>query len=58
LVLPVETAEAFSATTIVTRSSIWLALRSRERSEKTPPGCQVEPGGCASARLRALASAT
>src|ERR1035441_37075 len=43
LVVPVETAEADSATTIVTMSFTWLAFKSRPRSANCAPGVQSDP---------------
>ena len=43
LVAPVETAEADSATTMVTRSFTWLAFRSRPRSANCALGVQSDP---------------
>src|SRR5260370_21151883 len=45
LVVPLETAEAFSTTTTVIMSSTWLALRSRAASAMRDPGAQIPPGG-------------
>ena len=43
-VWPVETADAFSATTMVTKSSTLLARTSRPRSARRDDGDQSEPG--------------
>src|SRR5690242_3394151 len=41
--VPLETADAFSATTMVTRSSTWLARKSRPRSASRDDGDHSEP---------------
>src|SRR5580658_2240154 len=52
---PVETAEACSVTTIVTRSLTRLAMRSRPRSANCATGVHTDPsvGGCCCACLAA-----
>ena len=59
LVAPVATAEACSATTMVSTSSTWLARTSRAASARREPDTQMAPGvaGAASAE-RAVACFT
>ena len=49
LVVPVVTAEACSATTMVSMSSTWLARTSRAASARRDPASQMEPGVAAGA---------
>ncbi len=59
LVAPVATADACSLTTMVSRSSTWLARTSRARSARRELGIQMEPGVAAPASAeRASASLT
>jgi len=59
LVTPVDTADACSATTMVSTSSTWLARTSRAASAKREPACQIEPGEAGTATAeRASDSAT
>src|ERR1019366_622422 len=59
LAVPETTAEAFSTTRMVIRSSIWLARRSRAASGTREPGVQIPPAEAAGASaVGARASAT